>query len=393
MRLKELELLKEGLNGEDRIESVSVSASARVSGHKVSVRECSPFAGELIAMKEGHYTRQGIRCKHSCVSDWKDVDWPGRVDEDKFDEFDDSCLALQELNMCIYKPFNAVLCRQCRCLLDLASLGGHLKTRHGDAIPKTTPTMLGKYQFFEAHIKEAFGPIESFSPFQQKTVHRPISFIPQPISFLHCPKCKIPFENNDFITTRGYLMKHFKGNPACRDSDEVKQIKAECAEKYPHFKDIEAKKWFSEATLRYGHVASMPSGRKGVKKWVVYCPEGWSPPLAPAPDSGDNTADSDAQPLEDTCLNIVDQDYAIKLGWDAAFKTEDGDSKIDLWRQLLTSPVDDEEIEEEGHSDNQQALERGLLEVRRFLTTYLESANESVKSYSEIFRRQLTNGR
>ena len=72
--------------------------------------------------------------------------------------------------------------------------------------------------------------------------------------------------------------------PACRDLDEAKQIKAECAEKYPHFRDIEAKKWFSEATLRYGHIASMPSGRKGVKKWVVYCPEGWSPGLALAPD-------------------------------------------------------------------------------------------------------------
>jgi len=90
----------------------SISASARASAGNFSVQGCSPFAGEVIAIAGGHYERRGIQCKHSCVSDWKDVDWTSRIDEDEFDEFDNSCLALQELDLLIYKPFNAVLCRQ-----------------------------------------------------------------------------------------------------------------------------------------------------------------------------------------------------------------------------------------------------------------------------------------
>jgi hypothetical protein len=86
----------------------------------------------------------------------------------------------------------------------------------------------------------------------------------------------------------------------------------------------------------------------------------------------------------------VDQNYAAQLGWDVVFKSRTGD-KVGLWKQLMTPFEEEEGKEEEGSSgQEQEVLERGLLEVREFLYDYLDSANIYVKSCCEIFRRQLT---
>lgn len=294
--------------------------------------------------------------------------------------------------MCIYKPFNAVLCRQCGVLLDMNLLAIHVKEKHCNALPLTNHRlgMPGKNDFFEAHVKDAFSILQSYLPFQYKTVHRPIPFLLKPGSFLHCPKCKEPFENNETAITEKSFGSHFRTNPTCASSEEVQQIKEYWAEVRPPLPTKENKYAFSKATHRYAQIACR--GQTFRRRWIVYCPDGWTPP-APTDmvgaSPGRHAAATVAHELDLVTVNIVEQSYAVKLGWDTAFKTKTGD-KIDLWKRLMTS-FDEEEGE---GGQEQKVLERGLLEVREFLYDYLYSANVSVKSCCEIFRRQLTgNGR
>jgi hypothetical protein len=61
------------------------------------------------------------------------------------------------------------------------------------------------------------------------------------------------------------------------------------------------------------------------------------------------------------------------------------------WRILLTSFNKDEDGDEfEKQRKQTEALEQDIMEVHTFLYKYLESMNFCAKSYSEIFRQQLT---
>ena len=366
-------------------ENENQSQSASASGS-------SAFGGKLQAVAGGHYESGGIRCKHSSSSSWKGVDWSSRTDEDELDEFDNSCLALQEFDMWVYRPFNAVICRQCQLLLDLNLLASHVKEKHGKAMPITNrhQGMLGKFDFFLAHVNEAFGILPSFYDFQYKIVHRPISFLSQPASFLNCPKCEEPFENNEATrtATEKRMGNHFRENPECFLSEEVEQAKKRWAEMRPQSNDLDTKYSFSKVTHRYAQLACR--GQASRRRWIIYCPEGWTPPVridVEGVSSEGHTAGAHQHELTGNTLNQIDQSYAVKLGWDTAFKTKTG-NKIDLWKRLMRSL---EEGEGGDSGQEQEALERGLLEIRKFLYDYLHSANTSVKSYCEIFRRQLTN--
>lgn len=154
----------------------------------------------------------------------------------------------------------------------------YVKEKHRTAIPLTNRRheMPGKFDFFKAHVKDAFNILDSYSPLHFSTIHRPIPFLFKPASFLHCPKCKEPFENNETTVTETSFGSHLRANPTCASSKEVKNAKKSWEETRSEWSK-ETKYSFSKVTHRYAQMACR--GQTFRKRWIVYCPEGWTPPL------------------------------------------------------------------------------------------------------------------
>lgn len=86
-------------------------------------------------------------------------------------------------------------------------------------------------------------------------------------------------------------------------------------------------------------------------------------------------------------LDIINQSYAENLGWSNLFK---GDM-IKKWRMLLIPfNKDERRYDMKEQHKKTQVLEQGISNVHQFLYKYLESANTSVNSFSEIFKVQIT---
>ena len=148
---------------------------------------------------------------------------------------------------------------------------------------------------------------------------------------------------------------------------------------------------FLAAMQAYAQLA-YPGKGTGENQVVVYCPNGWTPQALSTNNTASHCLIVDPDQELTKLLDIVNQSYAKDLGWNDLFKTAKGkDVPIDDWRMLLTPFNDDEDgYESEEQHKKTEALEWGIVEVRTFLYEYLESANFCAKSYSEIFRQQLT---
>lgn len=351
--------------------------------------------GRLSVTAEGTYACSGVKCCHSASSsDWKNIDWASRVNEVEFDELDFSCCALLELGMCIYKPLSLVLCVRCKFLLDLKSLRSHAQGAHQGVLPWTRPGGVNKYDKLISHVKDAFDIPEKFLPPLPLMVHRPIPLLDKPEPYLQCPnpECGMVWICKDIKIGRRGIHKHFQAVQVCNESDEAERLKTEAGWtlKERQLKlTIPADKWkpFLDTMQAYGQLVYPGDTRGGgMKRLVALCPTGWAPQVVSDNknnDALDTDHDGEMQPT------IVDQSYAEDLGWKALFNTSEGD-KINDWKLLLTPFDEDEDGYEEEERKKTQALERGISEVRAFLYEYLESANLCVKSYSEVFRQELT---
>ena len=373
---------------------------------------CNPSTGAVRPVEGGNYERQGTQCKHSHPTSWKDIDWSNRTQEADFDELDNSCLALEELNMCVYKPLNMILCRSCEMLLDCTTLLGHLQN---DAHRKSVPTVRSlntvidtkkdgksarappKVTFFIKHITLAFNLNKSFP--DHAIVHRPLPFMPVPEIFDHCPACNAAFVNKkqDLFNTKRVLQHHFKQIPDCGRSEAVKAIKmAQWTPEQTRKDSAPVERWEAfAATRKYGQFVY--PGFSGVPRRVVYFSEGWRP-ISTANTDGSNSntditnVDADVnEQLPDSVKEPIIQDYIEKLGWDDVFRTSADCNLINVWKQMLSSiPEHPRHKYTEEELKQEAALEEGLPHVRVFLLEYLQDANKWVKGCSEIFRRQIT---
>ena len=357
--------------------------------------------GRLSITNKGRYACNGVQCHHYTSSDWRNIDWSSRVHEPKFDELDFSCVALSQMSMCIYKPFSLIFCVKCKMLLDLNGLHIHITNAHTGILPWTRPGGVNKYTLLIAHLKDQLGLPETFIPPPWLVAHRPIPLLPQPKLYARCPnpECGMSWaacHKGTAAAVKKRLNNHLKTRDACNGSDETVRLKTQAnwtPEQCRFEQETPVDHWksFLAATQAYAQVAY--PGKNGENRLVVYCPNGWTPqaPRLSTTNTGRSVADRDQEPeMPINLLDVVDQSYAEDLGWNALFKTTLGKQlPINDWKMLLT-PFDEDEHESEEQCKTTEALERGIAEVRAFLYEYLESANFCAKSYSEIFRQQLT---
>lgn len=356
------------------------------------------FEKPITMTKAGEYNFGGRPCHHSSLTEWKDVIWASRTEEQEHDEFDLSCCLLASQSMCIYKPLSLVLCVRCRVLLDLEGLKKHIGV--STHFHKLTPQRARhKRARFLEHVKIAFDVPTDFHPVGiagRTVLHRPIPFLPDPSIFIHCPnpECDKPFKYSEDNKSSGKVYGHLRESESCAASERFKELsKAGNWRNKWQTGSISKMKLdksqlppFVEATQAYAQLYS--PGSAGVRQFVLYCPEGWAPKTIVEPVKED--AECEGNPPH-TLDMIVDQAYANELGWDKLFQTESGKKvNIDPWTMLLR-PIEDgkDEIEEGTDPDHTEALERGLAVVRAFLFNYLDAANTSVRSFVKIFARLL----
>ncbi|KDR71945.1 hypothetical protein GALMADRAFT_213439 [Galerina marginata CBS 339.88] len=374
---------------------------------------CESETGRLVIVKKdgkGFYERDGKRCNHNLPSSWKDTDWSSRTQEAEFDEYDNSCLALEELNMCIYKPLNQVFCRPCQRLLDHTDLLYHLRRApHNQFVPNIPRKKFDflenwkrnrgdskcvKHAFLVDHVIQAYSLKDTPFPIHDVVVHRPLAFMQAPQIYDRCPACKKAYLNKDkdLAVTKRSLAMHFSESSTCQNSPVVQTLQG------TKWNPSQDKSWAPFARERvYGQLVA-PGGVKFSQR-ILYFPEGWVPsaPISTAAAGPDNNssksnADANANDLPVVKEPIIVQDYVEKLGWDKAFQTHSGSETadlIDVWKVMLTS-VPEHPNHSEEHLQKEAALERGLSNIRCFLLEYLQDANKYVKRCHDMFRRQIT---
>ncbi|PPQ71435.1 hypothetical protein CVT26_011132 [Gymnopilus dilepis] len=340
----------------------------------------------------GRYENRGLECVHSSQQDWDGVDWASNV---ALNELDESCLALSELNMCLYKPMNVILCKQHGRLLDLKTFIPHVQLSHRSTVPELYRPGKSKYDFLKHHVEAAF----SISKEKSTNIHRPVPFVPPPHLYAVCPKCEHPFERSkDWSTVRGTMKTHLIKLSGCREyASEVVIPGRKQEETLIGTGDLQIKDEFweeFEKTTKYGQL--LARGRSGMPNWVGFLPQDWTPPSTTTI-AHQVTYELHVNPLQD---GIVDQYYAGQLGWDSAFQgnvISRGGRRKDMtpmWSRLLqwrAVPLDGYDLDDNARKEF-QIIERGLFETRGFLYEYLDDANDFVKSCSDIFRRRLTKG-
>ena len=340
-----------------------------------SVLESRTKGMALVKLNDkGKYACNGIQCHHSAFSGWQSIDWPARVNEAEFDELDFSCVVLSALGMCIYKPLSLILCAKCKLLLDLKGLRTHAECTHKGALPSTRRGEINKYELLIAHLEDEFGIPKTFLPPPRLVAHRPIPLLKTPQPYLLCPnpKCSTGWGNSAAPKrAKRNLRNHLEASNTCNSTEAATPLLA--------------------GATSYLQVA-YPGKIGGNKRIAIQCPNGWTPHRRPFEDNAAHPVADPDQEVETPVklLDIVDQSYAENLGWSNLFKTSKGDM-IEKWRMLLI-PFDNDEggYDTKEQHKKTQVLERGISNVHQFLYEYLESANTSVNSFSEIFRAQIT---
>ena len=374
-----------------------LAMSQRTNDHTANDHTANDHTAKkgILVARAGTYFFNGSKCIHTSPATWKDFDWKTLGAHEH--TLDDSCLALQNLNMAIYKPLNLVLCREHYYLLDASSFRSHVYECHSTQVTKvnpadyslvkdlaeTFPCVQKKSLYLIRHIQNAFqlpeyANISSSIPFSSS-----LSFLRDPVLFWRCPNCEYTFHATENRVASNRFCNHFKDNPNCQKKAAAKlgksiNKKRIAPKDMPTFDDIR----------RYGH--DVYPGTIGRRTFILLYPDGFTPT------AGRVRAVRTVAPMPESTA-VHQQSYAKDLQWDIAFvrfskqrEREEGweDASrtrvLDLHQLLCSAPV-------QGFSD-QETLEGGLAEVWSFLLDYILSANAWLKTCSRILRNRLTEG-
>jgi len=124
----------------------------------------------VLITRAGTYSLHGTKCIHTLPASWKDVDWKASGAHEH--TLDKSCLALQKLNMAIYKPLNLMLCKEHHYLLDASAFHSHVASGRShsavilsveptdyaslERLAETFPNITKKVLYLIHHVQQAF---------------------------------------------------------------------------------------------------------------------------------------------------------------------------------------------------------------------------------------------